>query len=263
MKLFSVNSNLDMSVFYCDTCNHYVTGNSEKEVSNKLVKLYSGQYWDERKAKDSIESNYTDADSLGKQRNWISQYAYCKQFFKNKKSILEIGVGGGQASFWFEKEGFDVCGIEPDARNVNLINKKLARGTVTQSFIEDINLEEKFDIIWMSHVFEHLIKPDIFLKKIKNNLKPDGIFFIEVPSCEHQPTLKSSIFENPHVHHFSKKSLLKLVEKEFDVISCDCFRPATKIEGIKQKFFHSFQYYPRIKSSCVEGRDLRVILKQK
>ena len=262
-ELFSNNSNLDMSVYYCNKCNYYVTGNSQKEVNEKLVKLYSGQYWDERKAKNSIESNYTDIDSLSKKRNWVSQYAYCKRFFENKKSILEIGVGGGQASFWFEKEGFDINGIEPDARNVNLINKKLERGSITQSFIEDINLEKEFDIIWMSHVLEHLVQPDVFFKKITKNLKPDGIFFIEVPSCEHEPTLKASIFENPHVHHFSKKALLKLVEKEFDVVSCDCFRPATKIEGLLQKFFHLFRYYPRIKTSCEEGRDLRIILRKK
>ena len=115
----------------------------------------------------------------------------------------------------------------------------------------------------MSHVLEHPVKPDIFLDKIKNNLKQDWIFFIEVPSCEHKPTLKASIFENPHVHHFSKKSLLRLIEKRFNVIACDCFRPATKVEGLKQKIFHCYQYYPRIKTSCEEGRDLRVVLRKK
>ena len=84
---------------------------------------------------------------MGKRRNWTSQYAFCKQFFKNKESILEIGVGGGQAAYWFEKEGFRVSGIEPDSRNVNLINKKLKKGKIIHSFIEDINLHEQFDII--------------------------------------------------------------------------------------------------------------------
>ena len=56
----------------------------EEEIEQKLNKLYSGAYWDERKAKISIDSNYTDNDSLGKLRNWTSQFSYCKKFFQNK-----------------------------------------------------------------------------------------------------------------------------------------------------------------------------------
>ena len=83
---YSENSNLEMPVYFCKNCNYYVTGESEIEIKQKLDKLYSGSYWNERKAKYSIESNYTDIDSMGKLRNWISQFAYCKQFFENKKS---------------------------------------------------------------------------------------------------------------------------------------------------------------------------------
>ena len=252
-----------MPVYFCKNCNSFVTGENEIEVKKKIKELYSGKYWEEREAEKSIKSNFTDIDSQGKYRNWLSQYLYCKPFFSSKKRILEIGVGGGQASVWFENEGFEIIGIEPDKRNVDLINKKLKIGKILHSFIEDNNLDEKFDIIWMSHVLEHLVRPDIFLEKISNNLKEDGIFFIEVPSNEHAPTLQSSIFKNPHVYHFSKRSLIKLVEKNYNVISCDCFRPATKIEGLKQKIFHSYQYYPRIKTSCEKGRDLRIILTKK
>ena len=263
LKKNSESSNLEMPSFFCKNCNYWVTGESETNIQQKLDKLYSGAYWNERKAEHSIESNYTDVDSKGKWRNWISQFAYCKQFFKNKKSILEIGVGGGQASYWFEQQGYNICGIEPDSRNVELINEKLKRGKIIHGSIENVDLDEQSDIIWMSHVLEHLVRPDIFLKKIKKNLKQDGIFFIEVPNCEYKPTLHASIFENPHVHHFSKKSLLKLVKKDYDVISCDCFRPATKIEGVLQKILKIHPFYPRIKTSHTKGRDLRVILRNK
>ena len=61
-------------------------------------------------------------DSEGKRRNWESQFAYTKSHMTGN-SILEIGVGAGQSIFWFEEEGFDVYGIEPDGRNVNMIIK--------------------------------------------------------------------------------------------------------------------------------------------
>jgi len=50
---------------------------------------------------------------------------------------------------------------------VKLINKKLTHGHCIQGFIEDMEIEGEFDVIWMSHVLEYLVRPDLFLKKIK------------------------------------------------------------------------------------------------
>ena len=96
-----------------------------------------------------------------------------------------------------------------------------------------------------------------------NNLKKDGIFFIEVPNCEYEPMLQSSIQKNPHLFHFTQNALSKLVENVgYKILSCDVFRPATKSEGIRQKIMkNSFPYYPRIMTDVHSGRDLRIILK--
>jgi len=262
----SDNSYFEIPTYHCKNCKLFVTGNDENELRKKIEKLYQGDYWTERESEKSINSYFSDEISQGKYRNWLSQFLYCKPFIQNKKSILELGVGGGQASFWFDQKGYDITGIEPDERNVRLINKKLKRGKIIHGFIEDINLEQKFDVIWMSHVLEHLIRPDIFLKKININLKQEGVFFIEVPSSEHGPTLNSSIYKNPHVYHFTKESLQKLVKENYKIVSCDCFRPATKFEGGLNKFLkksNMFPFYPRIKTSCDKGRDLRIILQKK
>ena len=139
----------------------------------------------------------------------------------------------------------------------------LKRGRVVESSVEEFSSDEVFDVIWMSHVLEHLIEPDDFIKKIKNNLKKNGIFFIEVPNCEYEPMLKNSIEKNPHLFHFTKKALIKLVENAgYKIVSCDVFRPATKNEGVKHKILkNSFPYYPRILTDVHNGRDLRIILK--
>tara|TARA_A100001037_G_scaffold214051_1_gene191847 strand:- start:8 stop:709 length:702 start_codon:yes stop_codon:yes gene_type:complete len=231
-------------------------------VREKVSNLYKNDYWNERNSETSINSEYTDVDSQGKRRNWTSQFLYSKKHIVGK-NLLEIGVGAGQSILWFEEEGFDVKGIEPDGRNVSMINRKLKRGKVIESSVEDFSTEEEFNVIWMSHVLEHLIEPDKFLKKIKMNLKKDGVFFIEVPNCEYKPMLESSIQKNPHLFHFTKNSLSRLVENvEYKILTCDVFRPATKSEGMKQKILkNSFPYYPRIMTDVHSGRDLRIILK--
>ena len=262
LEKYSKTSNLELVVNYCKECNLYINGDTKEEVLKKVSNLYKEDYWNQRNSETSINSEYTDTDSQGKRRNWISQFLYTKEHIAGN-TILEIGVGAGQSILWFENEGFQVTGIEPDGRNVSMINRVLKRGRVIESSVEEFSSDEVFDVIWMSHVLEHLIEPGDFIKKIKNNLKKNGIFFIEVPNCEYEPMLKNSIEKNPHLFHFTKKALTKLVENAgYKIVSCDVFRPATKNEGVKHKILkNSFPYYPRILTDVHNGRDLRIILK--
>ncbi len=269
MEKFASNSYLKLPVFQCKKCNLYVTGESEIEIKEKTKSIYQEKHWGGNNlwdAKNAIKSNYTDIDSQGKRRHWISQYKYCKPYMNNKKNILEIGAGQGQATFWFDSEGFLVTSIEPDENNVKLINQKLKNSHCIVGSAEDFEIKGKFDIIWMSHVLEHLIKPVQFFDNIHRNLKKEGIFFIEVPNCENDSMLNSSIFLVPHTFHFSKNSLTNMAKNSgFNVIKCDYFRPATKIEGIINKLTRSklkkFQYYPRILADNKKGKFLRMILK--
>jgi len=263
LEKYSKTSNLELVVNHCKECNLYINGDTKEDILEKVSNLYKEDYWNQRNSETSINSEYTDTDSQGKRRNWISQFLYTKEHITGK-NLLEIGVGAGQSILWFEEEGFDVRGIEPDGRNVFMINDKLKKGKVIESSVEIFSTDEVFDVIWMSHVLEHLIEPTKFLKRIKNNLKNDGIFFIEVPNCEYEPMLQSSIQKNPHLFHFTKKALSKLVENiGYKILSCDVFRPATKNEGMRQKIWkNSFPYYPRIMTDVYSGRDLRIILKK-
>ena len=124
LKKYSQSSCLDLSVNFCDRCELYINGDSKEEVIEKVADLYKNEYWNERNSETSINSEYTDVDSQGKRRNWISQYAYTKQHI-NGKSFLEIGAGAGQSLVWFENEGFNVTGIEPDGRNVSMIKNTI------------------------------------------------------------------------------------------------------------------------------------------
>lgn len=267
---YSDESYLHLPVFCCNSCGLLITGNSEEDVKKVLINFYKGKYWKKGEIETYINSDYTDPDSFSKRRQWISQYKYCTKYIKGKNSLLEVGVGGGQSIYWFEERGFKVIGIEPDPKNVEFINKKLRNGSCIVGFAEEVEIEKKFDIIWMSHVLEHLIRPDLFLQKIQKNLNDNGIFFIEVPNSENKKLLKKLIPSVPHTFHFTKKSLMNIVVNAgYEVEACDYFRPPTLIEGAINRIFtkylrflqiNIFPYYPRIKTTNTKGRDLRIIL---
>lgn len=250
-------------VYYCSNCNHYTTYEKKEEMEKKLRKLYENEFWDYETTELASKTQFTDEESLGKKRDWISQYEYCKKFLSGKKRILEIGSGRGQNLYFFENRGHQVFGVEPDKKNVDFSNKVLRDGKVIKSFIENVQFDEKFDIIWINHVLEHIINPKDFLKKIKNHLQKGGIIFLAVPDCENELILNASINKTPTINHFSTKSISKMTEDEFHIVSIDCFRPAKKMDGIMQKIFHNHPFYPRIKDECKNGKEIRVILKIK
>jgi 2-polyprenyl-3-methyl-5-hydroxy-6-metoxy-1,4-benzoquinol methylase len=271
LSKYSDNSYMNLPIYHCTNCGLYITGNSENKVKEKSYEIYKKEYWDKRGSEKSLESDFTDIDSQGKKRQWISQYAYCKPYFEGKKDLLEIGSGAGQTIFWFEESGFTVTGIEPDERNVSFINKKLRHGHCITGFADDLNIDGKFDIIWISHVFEHLVRPDLLLKKYKDNLQKNGILFIEVPNCENDKILNASINENPSTFHFSKNALLNLAQKSgYQVERCDFFRSPTKFEGGLNRLKKNitfikndlYPYYPKILTKNREGTDIRLILKK-
>lgn len=271
LDAYSESSYMNLPVYHCKICGLYVSGDSEEKMKEKSEEIYKKEYWEKRGAETSLKSDFTDVDSQGKKRRWNSQYAYCKPYFDNKKDFLEIGAGAGQSIIWFEEIGFNVSGIEPDANNVKLINQKLKRGRCIAGFAEDLPINEKFDIIWISHVFEHLVRPDLLLEKCKKSLREEGILFIEVPNCENEETLHSSIYDNPSTFHFSKNALTNISRKSgLNLIRCDYFRSPTKLEGGINKIikkipflvkYNPYPYYPKVITDNKNGTDIRIILK--
>ena len=111
LEKYSNTSNLDLPVNFCKDCNVYINGDTKEQVVEKVSNLYKGEYWNDRNSEISINSEFTDEDSQGKRRNWVSQFSYTKEHIVGK-NLLEIGVGAGQSILWFEEEGFNVKGIE-------------------------------------------------------------------------------------------------------------------------------------------------------
>jgi len=184
-----------------------------------------------------------------------------------------LDQGGGQTLYWFQLQGFTVFGLEPDKRNVELINKKLKdENRCIVGYAEDFETEKKFDIVWMSHVLEHTIRPDILFKKIFDILNEDGFFFVEVPNCQNERILSSSINENPSTFHFTKKSLFELGEHfGYKIIKSNYFfRKRSFIEkskrGLEKYLKISIQnppfHFEMINDANI-GQDLRILYMKK
>lgn len=243
-------------VYFCKGCVLYI---SEDDPT-----IYQQQYWDNRAAVASIESGYTDENSIYRQQLLDSQLAYCREFIKGSK-VLEIGSGAGQTLYFMERKGYDVTGIEPDARNAELINQKLNRGHCVAGYGEQVAITERYDIIWMSHVFEHVQKPLMLLEKLSHHC--DNLIFIEVPNTENPAILKASIYENPSSYHHSKQSLTELARRaHLQVLKSNHMRYMTQSERSKHKRLGilmkvKFPHYPYAVGKPEESEAIRIVLR--
>ena len=100
----------------------------------------------------------------------------------NNLKILDIGCGGGLISEGLSKLGANVTGIDFVKENINVAKKHAKKNNLKINFLvqnfEKEKIYSKFDVIIIFEVLEHLDDWEIFLKKIRSNLKRNGTLII-------------------------------------------------------------------------------------
>ena len=136
-------------------------------------------------------------------------------------SLLEIGTGSGFFISQIEKEypEANLVGIEYDPRLVSLTKSKVKKAKIIQGNAEDIQLNsEKFDIIVSLQVIEHLYKPELMIKSVKDHLTNDGIFIFTTPNlkCLSEKVMKEKWhgYREDHVSLKSVNEWQDFTEKE-------------------------------------------------
>ena len=97
------------------------------------------------------------------------------------KSLLDIGTGDGHFMTAARAAGYNCLGTELSENGANRARAEGHRVLMGQFCDIDFG-EEKFDIISMWHVLEHVPNPGETLVQVRNLLKPDGRFVVAVPN---------------------------------------------------------------------------------
>ncbi len=96
--------------------------------------------------------------------------------------MLDVGCGGGLVSEGLSKIGADVTGIDFIPENIKVAKIHAKKNNLKINyFVKDFEKEKiysKYDVIIILEVVEHLNNWEEFIKKIKLNLKKNGILII-------------------------------------------------------------------------------------
>ncbi len=143
----------------------------------------------------------------------LSQLLLGVQYLKNKQeySFLDIGPGIGWSFISAQHilKNVKLFTIELCREAKDYYSKNLDKITIVNSFEE---LQEKMDIILMSHSLEHFNIRDIddLFVNIHSALAGNGVLIIEVPNEMEMPYRNN---HTPHLCFFSLKSMRKLFRK--------------------------------------------------
>lgn len=136
------------------------------------------------------------------------------KFLPRGSRVLEIGCGYGGALAIFKEIGFKAIGTEASPHRVAFCRD---RGmNVVETSIEDISMvaaHGPFDVIYSSHVFEHILDISGLMTQLGGLVAEHGYIYIEVPNSSVAEGLGKFLHYPYHCHVFSAASLTRLLER--------------------------------------------------
>ena len=92
--------------------------------------------------------------------------------------ILDLGCGGGLTCEPLARLGASVTGVDFVDENIKIAKNHAIQSQLKIRYfhndLDSITIKEKFDLILILEVLEHLDNWQLLIKKIKKNLKPKG-----------------------------------------------------------------------------------------
>lgn len=209
----------------------------------ELMEIYDDSYFNDKyiKGNEKVEYSYLeDKDNILK---FVEKRFRTIHKYKTPGSILDIGCAMGFYLEYAQKYGWDVYGVEISQYAAEYASQLLQSSNIYNGKIEEFQFEnEKFDVVTMWLVLEHMVNPVETILKIRKWLKSDGIIGIKVPNADgitFRTNLKKWISQHPedHMCDFTPDTLERLMHKcGFEVLE-------TETEGIYLERFYTEQKY--------------------
>ena len=189
----------------CENCTLlYASEIYEEEYSNQLYNESSFDYSSELKG---LTKSYSKTLEEG-----------IKLLKNSRENFLEIGCGNGFMLQEALNLGFkNVKGIEPSKEAISFADHKIRKFIEHGIFNEKQIEKNKYDLVFIAMIIEHVVDSNKFLESIYNILKPGGIVICICHNERHflAKILKEKhpIINDEHVAVFNEKALNLIFKK--------------------------------------------------
>ncbi|MGZ4115982.1 MAG: methyltransferase domain-containing protein [Bacteroidia bacterium] len=193
-------------IVQCNSCGFKFTNPRPEE--DKL-----GAYY---KSEDYVSHSNTKKGFINSTYQSVRKYTLLKKlqliskYYKTGK-ILDIGCGTGEFLNTCKNAQWETFGIEPDPDAKKMASTNFGLDVKAETEIKNLEAE-KFDVISMWHVLEHVPKLNERIEDLKRLIKPNGLIIIAVPNCN---SLDAKIYKENwaaydvprHLYHFTPKDI--------------------------------------------------------
>lgn len=191
----------------------------DKPTQRELQEYYAAKYYQE--SKGSYEQEYSEAELRHIKGKTALRWSVIKNRFAQAGSMLDVGCGEGYALSFFAELGWQVRGLDYSRAGIESKNPdhagKLVCGDLFELLANEINARQKYDVIWLQNVLEHVIDPVGLMSSLHELIKPEGVLVVTVPNdfSELQlQALDAGVVDTPywvalpdHLSYFTAESL--------------------------------------------------------
>ena len=146
------------------------------------------------------------------------------QNYKNNDLLLEVGAGDLQLTNILLGNGINNITVAEKIIDEKNLNPKI---NFINAYLEDVSFTEKFDIIYSSHVFEHIDNIRGHLKKVSSIMSDGGHYIFSLPDFQ-------SWIKNFHLNSFSQEHTIYPF--------LDDIRDLLRDYGLEIKKIHQFDW---------------------
>jgi 2-polyprenyl-3-methyl-5-hydroxy-6-metoxy-1,4-benzoquinol methylase len=162
----------------------------------------------------------------------LERYSRLSGLLSPSANCLDAGSSSGEFVYFLKSRDHNAQGVEANIPYAEYSQSQLEIEVSISPFSE-FKTEEKFDLITMFHVLEHLEHPVRDLSHLGNFLKPEGYFVIEVPNIQYPNMAFSHKWHPGHLFSFSAQTLSMLMQKAgFKTISCEPVSDGGNLWGV-------------------------------
>jgi len=141
-------------------------------------------------------------------RRIIDQVRANPEPYHTAHTVLDVGAGSGEFCALMQQLGKQVTALEPTTSYADYMRQRFGL-EVHNGMLQDFSTEQRFDLVRISHVLEHMRDPVAVLIQLRGLLSEGGLLLVEVPDFRDYCRSKSrgNIFHFGHIFNFDSTTL--------------------------------------------------------
>lgn len=197
--------------------------------------------------------------------NQTATFNFIQKNVPQKGKILDIGCGNGKILVLAKDNGWQANGLELSESLARSINENFGIDVTVANFLEyKPDDSEKYDLVVLRHVLEHLPDSISAMKKINNLLKPGGYCVMEFPDIESYEMKLKRFMEKTGIHKKKyRKDYVPGHSNEFSKPAFEYLLDRTGFTLLKWENYSSKDILNAIYKFIPFGAKARVLIKKK